>query len=130
MATTATVPVMFSFGMEYSVSYFWLVEVDRDETLAQVVDKFGPDDWGEISTHIWVKVSHSKSRTYDKFKLNNTVGLVLRVLKSDVLWIKFEKSLPPPSKKVPKNAFKLFFNAQNRKTLPVLDAQVCPNALA
>ena len=112
MATTATVPVMFSFGIEYSVSCFWLVEVDREETLAQLVDKFGPDDWGDISTHIWVKVSHSKSGTYDKFNLNNTVGLVLRVLKSDVLWIKFEKSLPPP-----KNAFKLFFNAQNRKRI-------------
>ena len=77
-----------------------------------------------------MKVSHSKSGTYDKFNLKNTVGLVLCVLKSDVLWIKFEKSLPPPSKQVPKNAFKLFFNAQNRKTLPVLDAQVCSNALS
>ena len=116
MATTATVPVMFSFGIEYNVSCFWLVEVDREETLAHLVNKFGPDDWGDISTHIWVKVSHSKSGTYDKFNLNNTVGLVLRVLKSDVLWIKFEKSLPPPSKQVPKNAFKLFFNAQNKYT--------------
>ena len=83
MATTATVPVMFSFGIEYSVSCFWLVEVDREESLAQLVDKFGPDDWGDISTHIWVKVSHSKSGTYDKFNLKNTVGLVLCVLKSD-----------------------------------------------
>ena len=54
MATTATVPVMFSFRIEYSVNYFWLVEVDREETLAQLVDKFGPDDLGDISTHIWV----------------------------------------------------------------------------
>ena len=56
MATTATVPVMCFFGIEYSVSCFCLVELDREETLAQLVDKFGPDDWGDISTHIWFSV--------------------------------------------------------------------------
>ena len=96
MATTATVPVMISFGIENSVSCFRLVELGREETLAHLVDKFGPDDWGDIATLICVKVSHSKSGTYDKFNLNNNVGLVLRVIKSDVLWIKFEKSLPLP----------------------------------
>ena len=59
MATTATVPVVLSFGIENSVSCLRVVEVDREETLAQPVDKFGRDDWGDISTHIWLKMSHS-----------------------------------------------------------------------
>ena len=64
------------------------------------------------------KVSQSKSSPFDKFNLNNSVDLVLRVLKTDVLWIRFEKSLPPVSKQVSKNAFQLLYNAQSRKTLP------------
>jgi hypothetical protein len=92
------VPVMISFGMESSSNSFSLFEVDRKEKLSDLVESHGPDDWGDLSTTIVTKVSQSKSSPFDKFNLNNSVDLVLRVLKTDVLWIRFEKSLPPVSK--------------------------------
>ena len=92
----STVPVMALFGIENSNTSFRLCEVARCDTLGKVMEKFGQDDWGDAATNIVVKVSHSKSSSFDKFHLNNTVDLVLRVLKTDVLWMKFEKILPPP----------------------------------
>lgn len=38
------VPVMLSFEVENSVSSFCLFEVDKKETLSDLVRKFGPDD--------------------------------------------------------------------------------------
>ena len=37
------------------------------------------------------------------------MDLVLRVLKTEVIWIKFDKDLIPVSKKVAQNAFQVLF---------------------
>ena len=77
-----------------------------------------PDDWGDISTSITTRVSQARSSIYDKYNLNNSVDLVLRVLKTYVLCIKLEKDLIPVFRKVAQNAFQVLFDAQNRTTLP------------
>ena len=114
----STVPVMALFGQENSNTSFRLCEVAKCDTLGKVIEKFGPDDWGDADSDILVKVSHSKSSSFDKFHLNNSVDLVLRVLKTDVLWIRFEKPLPPPTKMPTKNAFEVLRSAQVLKFLP------------
>ena len=86
--------------------------------LSQLLEKFGPNDWGDFPTSITTRVSQARSSTYDKFNLNNSVDLVLRILKTDVIWITFEKEIIPVSKKVTQNAFQVLFDAQNRTTLP------------
>ena len=77
---------MVTFGIENSSSSFRLFEVGRCDTLGKLMEKFGPDDWGDQDTNIIVKVSQSKTSSFDKFNLNNSVDLVLRVLKTNVLW--------------------------------------------
>ena len=112
---------MVKFGeTENTVASYRLFEVNRFDTLGEIVQKFGPENWGDLppGDGIGVKVSHSKSASYDKFSLNNTMDLVLRVLKSDVLWIKYEKTQPAKPPFPTKNAFQVLFTAQNQKTLP------------
>ena len=110
------VPVMVSYGVENSHNSFQLSEVPGSYTLGKVLEIIGPDDWGGESAGIVVKVSNSKSSSYDKFSLSNSVDLVMRILKTDVLWVKFEKPLPP---KAPvKNAFDILRSAQVQKRLP------------
>lgn len=113
-----SVPVMALFGIENSHTSFRLCEVARCDTLGKVMEKYGPDDWGDEATNIVVKVSHSKSSSFDQFHLNNSVDLVLMVLKTDVLWMKFEKVLPPPTKMPTRNAFEVLCSAQAHKFLP------------
>ena len=110
-------PSMLLFGMENTASNYKLFKVNKSNTLAGLIEKFGPEEWAEILDRIDVKVSHSKQASFDKFNLKNTVDLFLRVLKCYILWIKFERSLPRinlPSK----NAFDVLFSAQSVKTLP------------
>ena len=52
------------------------------------------------------------------FNLNNSVDLFLRVLKTDILWIRYEISLPQPAKVPIKNAFEVLRSAQVLKSLP------------
>ena len=92
---TSSVPVMILFGTENSKASFCLYEVERSMKLSQLLEKFRPDDWGDFLTSITTRVSQARSSTYDKFNLNNSVDLVLRVFKTDVIWIKFEKDLIP-----------------------------------
>ena len=112
-----SVPVMASFGSENSQTSFQLCEVSRCDTLGNLMTKFGPDDWGDESSRIVVKISQSKSSSFDKFHLNNSLDLILRILKTDILWIKFEKMLPQ-SNVATKNAFEVLRTAQASKTLP------------
>ena len=110
------VPVMVSYGVENNHNSFQLSEVPGSYTLGKVLEIIGPDDWGEESPGIVVKVSAAKSSSYDKFSLSNSVDLVMRILKTDVLWVKFVKPLPP---KAPiKNAFDILRSAQVQKRLP------------
>ena len=110
------VPVMVSYGVENSHNSFQLSEVPGSYTLGKVLEIIGPDDWGGETAGIVVKVSNLKSSSYDKFSLSNSVDLVMRILKTDVLWVKFEKPLPP---KAPvKNAFDILRSAQVQKRLP------------
>ena len=74
---------MILFGAENSKASFSLYEVERSMKLSQLLEKFGPDDWGDFSTSITTKVSQARSSTYDKFNLNNSVDLVFRVLKTN-----------------------------------------------
>ena len=88
-------PAMLLFGMENTASNYKLFKVNKSNTLAGLIEKFGPEEWAEILDRIDVKVSHSKQASFDKFNLKNTVDLVLRVLKCYILWIKIVTVLPP-----------------------------------
>ena len=111
-----SVPVMVSFGHP-PLHTFSLKEVDSDDSLEKILDDFGPDTWGQNLNIVAVKVSTSRDGSYDKFNLRNTVNLVMKILKSDVLWIRFEKSITVSSVPI-KNAFDVLRNASNSKTLP------------
>ena len=71
------VPVMVRFGeTENNVGSYRLYEVYRFDTLGELVEKFGPENWGDLPPGgaIEVKVSQSKSASCDKFSLSNTVS--------------------------------------------------------
>ena len=103
-------PAMVLFGMENTANSYKLFEVNKSDTLEDLIEKCGPEEWGVTPDRIDVKVSHSKQAGFDKFNLKNTVDLVLRVLKCDVLWIKFERSLPKINLPT-KNVFDVLFSA-------------------
>ena len=85
-----SVPVMVSFGHP-PLHTFSLKEVESDDTLEKILDDFGPDTWGQNVNIVAVKVSTSRDGSYEKFNLRNTVNLVMKILKSDVLWIIFRE---------------------------------------
>ena len=86
-------PVMVSFqSLSGSRESFKLVEVDKNSSLESILvggDK--PEDW--TNENIRVKVSSARSGSYDNFTLKNTVSLVARILKTDVIWVVFGKVL-------------------------------------
>ena len=49
---TSSVPVMILFGTENSKASFCLYEVERSMKLSQLLEKFGPDDWGDLQS-LW-----------------------------------------------------------------------------
>ena len=110
-------PVMVSFhSLAGSCANFQLVEVDKNSSLESILvggDK--PEDW--TNENIRVKVSSARSGSFDNFTLKNTVSLVARILKTDVIWVIFEKVIA--SNTVPvRNAFDLMKNASSSKELP------------
>ena len=48
MATTGAslVPVMILFGMENSACSYKLFAVNKSDTLEDLIEKFGPEEWG------------------------------------------------------------------------------------
>ena len=116
------VPVMASFhNLAGSQNTFRLLEIEKNSTLESVLLSVGPAQLKSADNNeenIEVKVSSSRSGSYDKFSLNNTVSLVSRVLKTDVIWIIFEKQMPPPVQLSTINAFDLLKTAANARGLP------------
>ena len=110
------VPVMVSFGNVGGLRSFQLLEVQDSDMLSDLVSQFEPENWSGENSSISVKISNTKMGGFDKFSLRNSISLVLRVLKADVLWIVFEKSVTKPLE--PKNAFLLLKQAQQGKVLP------------
>ena len=90
-------------------------EVDADDTLQKVLEVFCPETWNDDTATVVVKVSDSRDGGYDKFSLKNTIGLVKRIRKTDILWINFEKSLFPTSTVPVKNAFEILKGASDEK---------------
>ena len=90
-------PVMISFhNFAGSLSSFKLVQVEKSATFESILKVEGADVWDESSLdNINVKVSAARSGCYDKFGLNNSVHLVARILKTDVIWVIFEKVSAP-----------------------------------
>jgi hypothetical protein len=85
----------------------------------------GPEVW-QRNEEVSVKISSCKTGGFDNFSLKNTVGLVLRVLKADVLWIVFEKKTARPVIET-KNAFDVLRKAQAVKVLPKkTGVNICP----
>ena len=107
--------VMVSFGSQGGLRSFALSEVDGSIKLNELVALFGPEGWS-LNNNVSVKISSSKTGGFDKFSLNNSVNLVLKILKTDVLWIVFEKVVAKPL--VMKNAFDVLKQAQGIKMLP------------
>ena len=81
--------IMVAFHMmPESRGSFQLMEVAKDATLESIIFQHEcSEDW-DVSS-IRVKVSSSRSGSYDKFSLRNSVSLVARILKTDILWIIF-----------------------------------------
>ena len=87
--------------------------------MGDLLSLFGLEGWSTINwNEVVVKVSSSKSGGFDKFSLNNSVDLVLRILKTDVLWVIFEKCVREPPPLLINNAFDLLKQAQTAKVLP------------
>ena len=57
---TPLVPAMILFGMENSASSFKLFEVNKSDTLEELLEKCGPEGWEGTLGSIEVKVAHSK----------------------------------------------------------------------
>ena len=107
-------PVMVSFGAAGVLRNFQFCEVEGSRTLGDLLSLFGPDGWSSCSwNEVIIKLSTTKLGGLDKFSLNNSVDLVLRILKADVLWLVFEN---PPL--IGRNAFDLLKQAQTAKVLP------------
>ena len=112
------VPVMVSFhNLSGSLSNFSLTESDKSATLGSLLVAEGPENWTS-QENIQVKVSSSRSGSYDRFSLTNTISLISRVLKTDVIWIIFEKFSIPSSNFPTKNAFDVLKCASKSKGLP------------
>ena len=109
-------PAMVSFGNLGSLRSYQLCEVRAVDMLGDLVSQFGPESWCSNQSCISVRISTSKSGGFDKFSLRKSISLVMRVLKTDVLWIVFEKSDPKPVELT--NAFILLRQAQSTKSLP------------
>ena len=109
------VPVMVSFhNLSGSLSNFSLTESDKSATLGSLLVAEGPENWTS-QENIQVKVSSSRSGSYDRFSLTNTISLISRVLKTDVIWIIFEKFSIPSTNLPSKNAFDVLKCASNRR---------------
>ena len=112
-------PVMVSFGTPCALRNFQLCEVEGSRKLGDLLSLFGLEGWSTINwNEVVVKVSSSKSGGFDKFSLNNSVDLVLRILKTDVLWVIIEKCVREPPPLLVNNAFDLLKQAQTAKVLP------------
>ena len=111
----ADTPVMVSFGHQ-TLHSFSLQEVKEEDTLEQILECFGPDSWLE-NNNVTVKISDSRNGCYDIFSLKNPVYLVMRILKTEILWINFTKPIATSSVPV-RNAFDVLRGASEAKTLP------------
>lgn len=112
------VPIMVSFhNLSGSLSSFKLTEADKNATLESLLVEEGPENWTP-QDNIQVKVSSSRSGGYDIFSLTNTINLISRVLKTDVIWIIFEKFSMPSQNLPTKNAFDVLKCASKSKGLP------------
>ena len=110
---------MVSFGTPCAFRNFQLCEVEGSRKLGDLLSLFGLEGWSTINwNEVVVKVSSSKSGGFDKFSQNNSVDLVLRILKTDVLWVIFEKCVREPPPLLINNAFDLLKQAQTTKVLP------------
>ena len=109
--------IMVAFHMmPESRGSFQLMEVAKDATLESIIFQHEcSEDW-DVSS-IRVKVSSSRSGSYDKFSLRNSVSLVARILKTDILWIIFDK-VSTSNKRPVKNAFDMLKSGANLKALP------------
>ena len=89
--STCNVPLMASFhNSSGSNSGFQFLEVSKKDTMFDILSKQGPEDWSPFED-VMIKSSSSRSGNFDKFSMNNTVELISRILKTDVVWVIFEK---------------------------------------
>ena len=113
-----TVPVMIRFlNLTGSQGSFHISEVDKTSRLGSVLQKEGEESWTADDSNIQVRVSSSRSGSFDKFSLTNSVSLVSRILKTDVIWVQYEKIATPNNLPL-KNAFELLKVASKVKALP------------
>lgn len=119
---TCKFPVMISFhNSTSSLDSFKLVQVEKTYTFERIMKEEFSDIWDEVEESmesIKVKVSAGRSGSYDKFGPDNTVNLAAKILKTDVIWVIFEKISPPVSTLPVRNAFELLKTAANSKGLP------------
>ena len=109
--------VMVAFHMmPESKGVFQLMEVAKDASLESILLLHEcSEDW-DVSS-IRVKVSSSRSGSYDIFSLKNSVNLVARILKTDIIWVIFYM-ITNPNKFPLRNAFDVLKSGANSKVLP------------
>ena len=111
------VPVMISFQMmSNSRECFRLVEVDGNKTLESLFREEEDSNDLDIDDFL-VKASAGRSGSFDKFSPANRISLVARILKTDVLWVIYEKV--SKTNRLPlKNAFDILKCAASSQGLP------------
>ena len=108
------IPLMVSFGQQ-GLGSFSLQEVWSGDTFLNLLEYFGPEVWDVAdSGSVTVQISNSRNGSFDKFNLKNTVGLAMKILKTDVLWVNFLKAIKSSNISV-KNAFEIMKGASNSK---------------
>ena len=86
--------------------------------MLDILSKHGPEDWHPFED-VTIKSSSSRSGNFDKFSLSNSVELIGRILKTDVVWVIYEKQNVLRTRSLPTiNAFELLKNAASARGLP------------
>ena len=86
--------------------------------MLDILTKHGPEDWHPFED-VTIKSSSSRSGNFDKFSLSNSVELIGRILKTDVVWVIYEKQNVLRTRSLPTiNAFEVLKNAASALGLP------------
>ena len=86
--------------------------------MLDILTKHGPENWHPFED-VTIKSSSSRSGNFDKFSLSNSVELIGRILKTDVVWVIYEKQNVLRTRSLQTiNAFELLKNAASARGLP------------
>ena len=117
---TDDIPVMVAVSTPPSKPHFNCVLVDKKKNLGSVFTELESEGGAGSSADPSMKVSTTESGTFFPFNERITLNQASKMLRSDILWVKFEypevRRVPPPGLK---NAFEVLKQASlTKKSLP------------